>query len=155
MLAQLFPAQVDNRFRGPRAALWLLGLLVALKLVVSLNSILNTAAVAQGADGIPLNSFPPAAARMVLMLFALGAVGQLFVALIALAALVRWRALVPSIFLLLLIEQIARRMVVQTHALPRTGDLSFGWYFNAAMLALLVLGLVLSLAPGRRGPKET
>ena len=32
MLERLFPRQVDNRFDGYRAALWLMGLLVALKL---------------------------------------------------------------------------------------------------------------------------
>ena len=95
MLDRLFPRQVDNRFDGHRAALWLMGLLVALKLVVSLNSIFNTASVAQGADGIPLDSYGVAAAREVLTLFALTALGQLALALVALAALIRWRALVP------------------------------------------------------------
>ena len=66
LLARLFPRQADNRFDGHRAALWLLGLFVALKLVVGLNSILDTEAVAAGADGCSRSawrcrSVPPAA----------------------------------------------------------------------------------------------
>jgi len=106
MLNRLFPRQVDNRFDGHRAALWLLGLFIALKLVMSVNSILNTASIATG-DGIPLDSFGPAAAREVLTLFALMALGQLALALIALTALIRYRALVPVIYLLLLGERLA------------------------------------------------
>lgn len=52
MLSRLFPTQADNRFEGYRAALWLLGLLITLKLIMSVNSILNTRQVAQGADCI-------------------------------------------------------------------------------------------------------
>ena len=115
MLNRLFPRQVDNRFDGHRAALWLLGLLIALKLAMSLNSIVNTASVAAGADGIPLASFGPAAARQVLLLFALMALGQLTLTLIALAALIRYRALVPFIYLVLLGEHIARRVIVQSY----------------------------------------
>ena len=149
MLDRLFPRQVDNRFDGHRAALWLLGLLVALKLVVSLNSIFNTASVAQGADGIPLDSFGPAAAREVLTLFALVALGQLVLVLIALAALIRWRALVPFLYLVSLGEQLARRVVVEAHEVARTGSSPVAWYVTYGVLALLTLGLVLSLIPAR------
>ena len=154
MLNRLFPRQIDNRYEGYRAALWLLGLLVALKLVVSLNSIFNTASVAQGADGIPLDSFSPAAARTVLMLFALAALGQLVLALVAVAALIRWRALVPFLYLVSLLEQAVRRFIVQSYQVPRTGDLSFGWYMNAGIVALLVIGLVLSLIPSIRAGQD-
>ncbi len=150
MLQRLFPRQVDNRFEGHRAALWLMGLLIALKLVVSLNSILNTASVAQGADGIPLDSFGAAAAREVLTLFALTALGQLALALVALAALIRWRALVPFLYLLSLGEMLARRLIVETHDVARTAAGPVAWYVTWGVLALLALGLLLSLIPARR-----
>lgn len=113
MLNRFFPKQVDNRFEGRRAALWLLGLFIALKLVMSVNSILNTASIATGGDGLPLDSFGPAAARTVLMLFALMSLGQLTLAVIALTTLIRYRAMVPFIYLVLLGEHVARRVIVQ------------------------------------------
>lgn len=149
LLDRLFPGKVDNRFDGHRAALWLLGLLVALKLVVSLNSIFNTALVAQGADGIPLDSYGPAAARQVLVLFALLALGQLMLALIALAALIRWRALVPFLYLVSLGEQLGRRFLVQAQPGPRPDTTAIAFYMTWGVLALLALGLALSLIPAR------
>jgi len=153
LFERLFPRQADNRFGGHRPALGLLGLLVALKLVVSLNSIFNTASVAAGADGIALDSFGEAAAREVLTLFSLTALGQLALALIALAALIRWRALVPFLYLVLLAEQIGRRFIVQAHAVARPESSPVAWYITYGVLAALALGLVLSLMPGgaRRG----
>lgn len=142
---RLFPRQVDISFAGHKAALWLLGLYIALKLAMSLNSILNTAKVATGADGIPADSFPPAAAREVLTLFALTGLGQLGLALIALAALIRYRGLVSFIYFVLLGEAVARRVIVQSYAVVRTDAASVAFAINMGLLAVLALGLLLSL----------
>ena len=150
ILGRLLPRQVDNRFEGHRAALWLLGLLIALKLVMSVNSILNTESVAVGADGIPLDSFGPAAARVVLTLFALTSLGQLMLELVALTVLLRYRALVLFITLLLFAEQLARRFIVQGFAVARPDSGAPGGAINLGLLALLALILLLSLVPARR-----
>ena len=150
MLNRLFPKQVDNRFEGHRAALWLLGLVIALKLAMSVNSIVNTESVASGADGLPLDSFGPAAARAVLMLFALMSLGQLTLAVIALTTLIRYRAMVPFIYLVFLGEHLARRFLVQNYAVARAGSTPIGWYVNLGLLALLTFWLVLSLIPTQR-----
>lgn len=150
LLDPVLPDQADNRFGGLRSALWLLGLLIFVKLSMSLNSLFNTASVAGGADGIPLASFGPAAARQVLLLFALMALAHLFLALIAFIVLIRYRALVPFIFLALLTEHIARRLIAQSYAAPGARMTDIAWYVNYGLLTLLTLGLVLSLIPGRR-----
>lgn len=150
MLNRLFPKHIDNGFDGHRAALWLLGLLIALKLVMSVNSIFNTESVAAGADSIPLASFGPAAAREVLLLFALMSLGHLFLELIALTALIRYRALVPFIYLVLLGEHLARRSIVQSYSVAGAESSAVAWYVNYGLLALLTLGLVLSLIPTRQ-----
>jgi hypothetical protein len=149
MLERLLPGQVDNRFQGHRAALWLLGLLIALKLVMSVRSIFDTESVAAGADGIPLASFGSAAAREVLVLFALTALGQLALTLIALTLLLRYRALVPFIYLVLLGEQLARRLIVQAHEAAGAERSALVGYVGLGFLALLALGLALSLIPTR------
>ena len=150
MLERLFPRQVDNRFDGQRLALWLLALLIGLKLMVSLNSILNTASVAEGADGFPLASYGADGARAVLMLFAVGAVANLAAALFGLAVLVRWRAMVPFVYLLSLLEQGGRRLVVQSYAIERSQGMSGAAAINLAIFALLLAGLALSLWRRRR-----
>lgn len=149
VLRRLFPKQADNSFDGLRPALWLLGLLIAMKLAMSLNSILNTADVAGNADGIPLESFGSEAARQVLQLFALMALGHLFLTLVALTALIRYRALVPLVYLILLGEFLIRRLIVWSYWAPGVEATDTAFYVNSILAALLTLGLVLSLIPGR------
>lgn len=149
MLNRLLPRQADNRFEGRRPALWLLGLLIFLKLAMSLNSIFNTESVAAGADGIPLASYGPEAAREVLLLFALMALGHLAITSIALVALIRYRALVPFIYLILLAEHLARRAIARSYAPPGAHATDIAWFVNYGLLTLLVVGLALSLVPAR------
>jgi hypothetical protein len=149
LAGRLFPEQADNRFEGLRPALWLLGLLIFVKLAMSVNSILNTEKIAGGADGIPLASFGPAGAREVLLLFALMALGHLALTLIALTVLVRYRALVPFIYLVLLGEQLARRAIAMGYAAPGARMTDIAWFVNYGFLTLLTLGLLLSLIPAR------
>ena len=149
LLDRLLPSQADNRFEGCRAALWLLGLLIALKMIMSLRSIFDTVSVARDADGIPLDSFGPGAAREVLLLFALMALGHLVLTLVALAVLIRWRALVPFIYLVLLGEHLGRRLIAQSYRAAGTPVADVAWYVNYGLLTLLTLGLVLSLVRAR------
>ena len=154
MLDRILPRQAGNRFHGLRAALWLLGLLIFLKLAMSLNSIFNTESVAAGADGIPLASYGPEAAREVLLLFALLSLGQLTLTLVALVVLIRYRALVPFVYLVLLGEQLARRAIGRSYAQPGEQMTDVAWYVNYGLLSLLVLGLALSLIPARSSSSE-
>ena len=149
LLGRLLPRHADNRFDGLRAALWLLGLVIVLKLAMGLNSIVNTASVASGADGIPLDSFGPGAARQILLLFALMALGQVVLTLIALSVLIRYRTLVPLIYLVLLGEHLARRLIVASYAAPGAPSTAIAGIVNYGLLALLALGLLLSLIPAR------
>ena len=150
MFDRLLPRQFDNRFDGYRLALWLLGLLLALKLVISVNSLLNTASVAAGADKFPLASYGADGANAVLMLFALHALAGLMLTLVGILALVRYRAMVPFVFLLLAVEQIARRLIVQAYAIQRSEPTSAAVIVNMTLLGLLLLGLALSLWPRKR-----
>jgi hypothetical protein len=145
MIDRLFPAHIDNGYQGQKVALWLLGLLVALKLVIALNSMINTADVAQGADGFPLDRYGPDAARAVLMLFAAGATAQLALGLLGVLVLVRYRAMVPIVFLLFGIEFVARRLVIGSYAIDRAGDSLAPLIVNCSFALLLSAGLILSL----------
>ena len=145
MLERIFPRQIDNSYRGHRLGLWLLGLFVASKLIMSTNSILNTRVVAMGADGIPLDSYGAGGAETVIRLFSLLAVGQFVLALLGLLALVRYRAMVPLVFLLLLADHLGRRVVGMIHPVESAGGPPAGLYITLALLAVLIAGLGLSL----------
>lgn len=46
---------------------------------------------------------------------------------------------------------LARRLIVQTHDVARASASPVAWYVTWGVLALLALGLLLSLIPGRKG----
>ncbi|HEX8644493.1 MAG TPA: hypothetical protein VF702_11340 [Allosphingosinicella sp.] len=145
MLDRLFPARLDNEgYRGSAAALWALGLLLALKAVMGVNGTLNARSVATGADGIRLDGLPGGAAETVLQLFRALSLGQLPLVLIGLAALLRWRAMVPFVYLVLIAEQLARRLLAIAAARPMDWT-SPGAWINLGLLALLLAGFALSL----------
>lgn len=146
-IERLLPRQIDNDYHGRRAALWVLGAYLALKLAMSVNMIANGATVAQTADGIPLDRFSPAAVREVLLLFALVALGQLALVTVGLLALLRYRAMVALVFVLLIAESVARRLVVGAFAVERTASGGTGTWINLGLIAALVAGLILSLWP--------
>jgi hypothetical protein len=148
MFSQLLPQTIDNAYRGHKLALWLLGLLVFMKVAMSLNSIFNGYSVASSADGIPLDSYPPAAARTVVSLFALLGLSHLVICVLCILVLVRYRSLVPFMFALLLVEHLGRRLILQLMPIARAGAPP-AFAVNLALLALMIAGLALSL--WRRG----
>jgi hypothetical protein len=143
-LDPLLPRRIDNTYRGHKLALWLFGLLVFLKAAISLNSIFNGYSVAQSADGIPLDTFAPAAAQTVVSLFGLLGVSQLLFCVLGVLVLARYRSMVSSMFALLLLEHLTRRLLLKLVPIVRTGTPP-GPVINLVLLAVMILGLALSL----------
>jgi hypothetical protein len=144
MLNQLLPRQADNGYHGHKFALWLFAVVVILKVIMSLNSIFNGRVVATSADGIPLDTFTPAAAQTVVALFAIWAIAQLIICLLCIVVLARYRAMIPLMFGLLLLEHLGRKLILQVMPIVRTGTPP-GFVVNLVLLALIVVGLALSL----------
>lgn len=94
MVGRFLPQRIDNAYRGHTLALWLFAAVVFMKTSIGLGTIFNgrTAAV-----------------------FAIWGLAQVMIGLLCILALVRYRALVPFLFI------------------------------NLALVALMVVGLVLAL----------
>ncbi|MBI3130244.1 MAG: hypothetical protein HYZ13_02705 [Acidobacteria bacterium] len=156
MIATLFPRVADNTYPGRRLGLWLFAL-TPLKVAMGLNIIFNAPTVARSADGIPVHTFDSASASAFLFMFAAWGLCQLVIGLAALVVLLRYRSLVPLAFVILLIEQVGRKLLHLQWPIERIGT-SPGTSINAVLLGILVCGLVLSLwrprgdtAPVRQG----
>lgn len=148
MLARLFPRTADDSWNGLRVAVWLLALLALLKLAMGANVVLDGRAVAINADGIPLDTYPVDAAQAVVALFAIWGVGHFVLALLAIAVVARYRTLVPLMLLVLLVEHVARRLVLMAMPIVRVGEPP-GGVVNAAFLVANVVGLGLALCVPR------
>jgi len=141
---RLFPAHADNAYRGHKLALVILGLLLLIKGAISLGSIFNGYNAASSADGIPIDTYTPAGAQTVVALFALIGQANFIITLIGVIVLARYRSLVPLMFLLLLIQQVSRKLILELLPIVRTGAPP-GTGINLAILGLIVIGFALSL----------
>ena len=60
---RLLPRSLDNVYRGKTLALWLFGLVIAIRLVQSAMILFNPYGTVRSADGIPLDAYPATAAQ--------------------------------------------------------------------------------------------
>lgn len=153
MLAPLLPRRADNEYRGRKAALWIFGLVVFVKLAMGVNSLFNGRDVATSADGIPLDTYTSAGAQAFVTVFALLGLAHVVFGLLCALVLVRYRTLVPLMFTLLLLEHLGKRLIHQLMPIERTGTPP-GFAINLALLALIIAGLALSLWSRRVRDRE-
>ena len=143
LVDRIVPRRLDNRYRGHGAALWILCLLLFFKGLISLGSLVDPAR-GYSADGIPLGAYPPPAAQAVIGVGAfLDAEGLVLVLLFAFA-LVRYRAMIPLIYLVLAIEFLAHKGVGMWRPIMRTAENS-GSFVTLGMFALTLAGLALAV----------
>ena len=144
MLADILPPRLDNAYRGHRVALWFFTAVLVTRTGVALRTIFDSRTVAQWADGIPLDSFGSAGSATVLSLFALWGISQLATSAVGVVALIRYRAMIPFMFVLLLVEHASRRLFLLVKPIPKATT-PIELYMNLVVLAIMVVGLILSL----------
>jgi hypothetical protein len=144
MLGELLPRRMDNEYRGHKLALWLFGLVIAMKSAQSLAIIFNGYPTARDADGIPLDSFTPAVAQTVVAVFAQGSLWRLFFCLLCVLVLLRYRGAVPLMFGLLALNYLAAQLVLIFVPLPRVGA-PVGPLVNLMLFVVMLVGLGFSL----------
>ncbi len=108
MLNRLFPSAIDNTFPGHWIARWVFYALTALTLWRSQHHIFATDGGAQSIATIPLDSFSASGADAVVGVFALWGLAQLGMALIMLLACIRYKALIPLLWLFIFFEYAGR-----------------------------------------------
>ena len=152
MWTRILPRQFDQSDRGSRLAIWLFVPIVLVNLIMGLNTMIATREVLQGADGIPLDSYAASAARIIVNSAKSWGLGHFLIASLGLLALVRYRSMIPLIYLVLLLENAGRKALHLTNPLQLTtksGEPSIGAMVNLALLVALLVGFALSLG-GRR-----
>ncbi|MBI1212125.1 MAG: hypothetical protein GC190_11725 [Alphaproteobacteria bacterium] len=163
MLSRIFPKQFDNNYRGNKLAILLLAPIVLFKLTMGataagLNPWVSTRSVATDADGFRLDTFGEEAASIVVFLFASWGLGLLVLCSLGVVVLVRYRAMIPLMYLLLSIEQFGRMAIQLASPIVKaveTGQHSLGFFVNWGFTAALVIGLLLSLAASRKNERAS
>ena len=148
MLSRIFPKQIDNTYGGHGLAIWLFVPILFVKMVMGANTMINTRDVIQGADQIPLDSYGAAASAIIVACFKSWGLGLFLMASLGLLALVRYRAMVPLMYLVLTLENGGRRALQfgnPFHITTSSGKPSIGTMINLALMAALLIGFALSL----------
>jgi hypothetical protein len=144
MLNQFLPAHLNNIYRGRRLALWLFGAVVAVRSLQSVLIIVNGYSIARSADGIPLETYTPAAAQTIIALFAISSLNRLLISLVCVVVLVRYRSAIPSMFALLALGYLGGEIILRFIPIVRVGTPP-GPIVNLIIFALMLIGLALSM----------
>jgi hypothetical protein len=153
-VSRILPRPIDNRYRGHPLGLWLYVPVALQKVAMSLTHLLKSDGGAQSLSSIPLDTYPPSAAQNIVGLFARMGLEQLALALLMVLVLVRYRALIPLMYLLVVAHFLASYVVGALKPLARTGAASVGT--PLLVFALLgIVGLGFSLVGKRYAASET
>ena len=102
----------------------------------------------QSIAGFPLSSYPDAASSLVVLTFSLWGASQLLMGFVYLVVLLRYRSLIPLMYVLIFIEYLSRMLlgvfkpVISTHVIP-------GGVGDYIMIPLALIMLFLSLINNR------
>lgn len=144
MFDKLLPQPIDNTYSGSKIALWLFGLIVSVQILQSIMVILNGQMTAQSADGIPLETYPAAAAQTILAIFMVSSLRRLIISLVCAVVLFRYRSAVPLMFVVLGLSHLGGQVILQFVPIVRVGTPP-GVFMNLIMFGLTSVGLALSL----------
>jgi hypothetical protein len=141
---RLFPRQVDNTYTGSKIALWVFAFVITIRAIQSIMIMVNGYSIAQSADGIPLESYPAAAAQTIVAIFALSSLNRLIISLIGAVVLIRYRGAVPLMFVVLGLTYLGTQLVTRFIPIVRVGTPP-GVIMNRVLIGLTHAGLLLSL----------
>ncbi|GAB3380302.1 hypothetical protein [Lysobacter fragariae] len=149
MLSRLFPAIVDNRFRGHVLALWLFVPLALMKVMLGMVHILRADGGAQSVSTMPLDTYSAGAAQNIIALMARMGLEQALLGGVFLVVLLRYRALVPLMYLVAVVHALGSYEVKAMKPLALAG-VSGASTMHTVIAVVSVVGLLLSLVGGYR-----
>ena len=153
MLRRVFPASIDNDYRGYRVAVWLLGLLLLGKALAAVNAMdlnpyWNNREVLRGVYGIPIATFSATAATTAALLYARWGVSHLMLTVLGFIAIARYRAMIPLLYLLIATEFVAMHIFAELTSIVSAGGASAPMPLVGIAVALIGFGMSLT-APAK------
>jgi hypothetical protein len=145
MLDRLFPTKAANDYHGKPVAKWVFLVITLVTIGRSLIHIVAPDGGAQSIATIPIDSYGEAAAATVILMFALWGLSQLLMGFVYGIVLWRYQALIPLIYLLLVIEYGMRIILGLLKPIETTGTAPGGVGGNIIFVSLSVIMLVFSL----------
>ena len=144
MLNRIFPERIDNHYRGHSLALWFFVPITFMKVAISLIHIFYADGGAQSISTIPLDTYTSGGAENVIAIFSRMGLDQLLLGLLFVVALFRYPAMIPLMYVLIIVGYIALEGIIYMKPLVTTGT-SGASLPGLVLRVLSISGLVLSL----------
>ena len=145
----ILPEKITNEFKGHKIALYVFIGVIVITLVRSCIHIFSPDGGAQSIAGFPLNTYLEAASSMVVLVFSLWGASQLLMGIVYVAILLRYKSLIPFMYVLLFIEYLSRFLLgvfkpaISTHVIP-------GGVGDYIMIPLSLVMLFLSIHENKK-----
>ena len=144
MLNNVLPEIIDNNYRGHKIALWFFYLITAVTIVRSCIHIFKDDGGAQSIATIPLESYNNGGAEAVVFIFAYWGLSQLMFGLLQVVVSLKYRGLIPLMYLFLLFEYVARFGISLFKSLETSGQAP-GGVANYAFPLIFIIMFFLSI----------
>ena len=148
MFSRLFPREFDNVYRGHWLGLVILGLLLFVRLAQTGMGLVEPLFVIRGPDGILFDAFNAPAQAAFTYVFRLLCFLNVLVCLIGVLALVRYRAMVPLMYVVVLLLLGGQRIIGLLNPIARAP--AAGSTIILVMLAVTLAGGLLSVLDPRK-----
>ena len=140
----LLPKTIDNHYHGQKLAFWFFWAVIIVRGVQGAFLIVNGSSIVRGADGVPLEIFPLTAAKSIVAVFVITGSSRFILSLLGILIFLRYRSMVPLMFVLLTLDQMAKEVLLHFYPLYRVGH-PIGPIVNLVLLFLTIIGFILSI----------
>jgi len=153
-MSWILPKIIDNTYTAPKWTLGIFGAVTAITLWRSIHHIVAPDGGAQSIATIPLDQFSSDGSAAVIGMFALWGLSQLLVGLVFLVVLIRYRRLIPLMWVLVLMEYSMRIVIGQFKPIPTVGTAP-GAMGNVPFVILAVIMLLIGYRSFAQSKKTT
>ena len=122
IINNLLPQQIDNTYQGKAISLIVFIPLTMVTIARSLIHIFSTDGGAQSIATIPLDSYSFEASQAVVTMFALWGLSQFLLAAVFLLTILRYRSLLPLMYMIVFIEYIGRHIIMTLLPIETLGN---------------------------------
>ncbi len=141
---KVLPKTIDNTFNGNKIALWFFYLITIVTIVRSCIHIFKDDGGAESIATIPLDTYTNGGADAVIFIFAYWGLSQLMFGLLQGIVAVKYKRLIPLMYLFLLFEYVARFGISLFKSIETTGQAP-GGAANYILPLLFVIMFFLSI----------
>lgn len=145
-IEKILPKHIDNTYDGNKIALYVFYVITVITLWRSQHHVFTPDGDAQTIATIPLDTFSKAGAQAVIGAFSLWGLSQLIIAILYVIVGIRYRALVPLMYLLIIFEYTIRATYIPAFKAIPTAGTAPGAISNLPMIIIAFVMLILSIS---------